>query len=95
MTKTGRGGAVVPADPVSGGSLRAGVFTRASVSASEGNASREAALAVAFAYTARGLTKHTDELGHVTRFVHDAAGRLLSQTNANDAVAGIVRVGVG
>ena len=28
---------------------------------------------VAFAYTARGLTNHTDELGHVTRFVYDAA----------------------
>lgn len=36
-----------------------------------------------FAYTSRGLTNSIDELGHKTWFVYDAAGRLRSQTNAN------------
>jgi RHS repeat-associated protein len=39
-----------------------------------------------FVYTAKGLTNSTDELGHKTWFVYDAAGRLLSQTNANNEV---------
>jgi RHS repeat-associated protein len=39
---------------------------------------------VSYAYTARGLTNSTDELGHQTWFVYDAAGRSLSQTNANN-----------
>jgi len=39
-----------------------------------------------FAYTARGMTNATDELGFKTWFVYDTAGRLLSQTNANTEV---------
>lgn len=41
---------------------------------------------VSYAYTARGLTNSTDELGHKTWFLYDAGGRLLAQTNANDEV---------
>ncbi len=37
-------------------------------------------------YTSRGLTNHTDALGKITRFVRDAEGQVLSQTNANQEV---------
>lgn len=36
-----------------------------------------------FEYNSRGLTNYTDPLGKVTRFVRDAMGRVLYQTNAN------------
>jgi YD repeat-containing protein len=39
-----------------------------------------------FAWTARGLSTHADELGRTNWFVNDAAGRLLFQTNAENQI---------
>ena len=41
---------------------------------------------VSTTYTTVGVTNTTDELGRQTWFVHDAAGRILFQTNANNEV---------
>src|SRR5262249_12713042 len=37
-----------------------------------------------FVYNSRGLTNYFDQLGHLTVFVRDGLGRVLSQTNANN-----------
>ncbi len=39
-----------------------------------------------FAYSARGLTAHTNQLGHVTLFDYDVAGRKVGERNANNAL---------
>ncbi len=39
-----------------------------------------------FAYNGLGLTNYTDGLGHVTTFVRDAGGRVITGTNANNEV---------
>lgn len=39
-----------------------------------------------FAYSARGMTNSVDESGNTNWFVFDSAGRLVSQTNANNEV---------
>ena len=39
-----------------------------------------------FAYNSLGLTCYTDQLGHLTTYVRDAAGRVLYETNANNQV---------
>ncbi len=39
-----------------------------------------------FTWTARGMTNHIDELGRTNWFVHDALGRLLYKTNAENQV---------
>ncbi|HTR41477.1 MAG TPA: polymorphic toxin type 28 domain-containing protein [Pseudomonadales bacterium] len=39
-----------------------------------------------FFYSALGLTNYIDQLGHLTAYVRDAAGRILYETNANNEV---------
>ena len=36
-----------------------------------------------FLYTAKGLVGYTNQLGFVTRYDYDAAGRKITETNAN------------